>query len=120
MVLADTSVWVTHLRRGSPRLSGLLSDGAVAVHPFVIGELACGNIGNRAEILSLLGSLPAASVAEHGEIMGFIENRRLMGKGLAYIDAHLLASSMLSGARLWTEDKPLARAASAMGIAFHP
>jgi predicted nucleic acid-binding protein len=90
------------------------------VHPFIIGELACGNLKNRAEILSLLHALPSAAVADHEEIIVFIENNHLMGKGLGYVDVHLLASAILSDVRLWTDDKPLAKAATGMGIGFVP
>lgn len=115
-VLVDTSVWVAHLRSGDIGLETLLNDGGVLCHPFVIGELACGNINNRAEIISLLQSLPAAESVGHDEAMAFIESHKLMGKGLGYIDVHLLASAMLSDCWLWTLDKGLGRAATHMGI----
>jgi predicted nucleic acid-binding protein len=108
MVLVDTSVWVSHLRTSNPALETLLNDGNVVIHPFVIGELACGNLHNRAEILSLLKLLPLAAAAKPEEVLLFIENNQLMGRGLGYIDIHLLASSRLSGAALWTLDKILA------------
>ncbi|HMK60823.1 MAG TPA: type II toxin-antitoxin system VapC family toxin [Dissulfurispiraceae bacterium] len=107
MVLVDTSVWVAHLRDGNDALEALLNEGLVVNHPFVIGELACGNLRNRTEILSLLYALPVALTVEHEEILDFIENHRLMGKGLGYIDVHLLASAMLTKVRLWTLDKRL-------------
>ena len=117
-VLVDTSIWVSHFREGHPDLEILLAEGCVATHPFVIGELACGNLKNRAEILSLLRALPSTAVAEHEEVMVFIENHRLMGKGLGYVDVHLLASAILSGVPLWTEDKSLARACMDLGAEF--
>lgn len=107
MVLVDTSVWVAHLRGGTVGLEALLDDGYVVCHPFIIGELACGNLKNRAEILSLLQALPVALHAEHEEVMRFIDNYRLMGKGLGYIDIHLLASAVLTKISLWTLDKRL-------------
>ena len=107
MVLVDTSVWVSHFRQVHPGLVDLLKDGEVARHPFIIGELACGNIENRTTILSLLEALPMATAVEHQEIMTFIENHALMGKGLGYIDVHLLASCVLTGLPLWTLDKKL-------------
>ena len=107
MVLVDTSVWVSHFRQVHPGLVDLLKDGEVACHPFIIGELACGNIENRTTILSLLEALPMATAVEHQEIMTFIENHALMGKGLGYIDVHLLASCVLTGLPLWTLDKKL-------------
>lgn len=91
MTLVDTSVWVEHFREGNTGLEKLLNDGEVASHPFVIGELACGNLKNRRIILSLLHDLPQASVAEHEEVMGVIERFHLMGRGLGYVDMSLLA-----------------------------
>jgi len=120
MVLVDTSVWVSHLREGNDRLAALLDEGAVCCHPFVIGELACGNLKNRLEILLLLQALPAAEVADHEEILTFIDNNRLMGKGLGYVDVHLLGSAVLSGISFWTTDRQLAQAASALGVCYSP
>ena len=107
MVLVDTSVWVDHFRVGNNDLENLLNDGLVVCHPFIIGELACGNLRNRQEILSHLRSLPMAIRARHNEVMQFIENNRLMGKGLGYIDMHLLASAVLTGIFFLTLDKKL-------------
>lgn len=107
MILVDTSVWVEHLRSGSSGLDELLSDGQVVCHPFIIGELACGNLKNRAEILSLLYDLPLATGADDDEVMQFIADHKLMGKGLGYIDIHLLMSAMLSRIPLWTIDRRL-------------
>ena len=107
MILVDTSVWVAHLRQGTIGLDGLLLEGRVVCHPFIVGELACGNLSNRSEILALLQELPRAIVAEHREVMNFIENYGLMGKGLGFIDLHLLASARLTGVPLWTLDKRL-------------
>ncbi len=117
-ILVDTSVWVSHLRHGDLRLVELLDEGSVLVHPFVIGELACGNLKNRAEILTLLRALPSSIVAEHEEVMLFIESNRLMGKGLGYVDMHLLAASVLSSVRLWTNDRSLARACADLRMAW--
>jgi predicted nucleic acid-binding protein len=116
VILADTSVWIDHLRKGSPKLSALLSDGLVVCHPFVIGELACGNIRNRVEILSLLAALPSATGAEHDEALRLVTDRKLHDRGLGWIDVHLLASTLLSGCRLWTKDKALAAAARTMNV----
>jgi len=107
MVLVDTSVWVKHFRQGNIGLDALLIEGQAVCHPFVVGELACGNLKNHVQILSLLSALPAALVAEHEEVMQFIETHHLMGKGLGYIDVHLLASAILTGIPLWTLDKRL-------------
>src|SRR3990172_2433792 len=105
MVLVDTSIWVLHLQKGHVKLERLLNDGDVVCHPFIVGELACGNLRNRLEILSLLQALPMATQAEHEEIMQFIESNKLMGKGLGYIDVHLIASAVLTGVPIWTLDK---------------
>jgi predicted nucleic acid-binding protein len=96
MVLADTSVWVQHLRRGEPGLAERLSEGLVLMHPFISGELACGNLKGRAAILSDLHALPPAKLASSAEVLLLIEDRRLWGRGLGWIDAHLLASALLS------------------------
>jgi hypothetical protein len=119
MLLVDTSVWVTHLRQGHPGLSALLEDGEVLTHPFVVGELACGRLLQRMEILDLLETLPVVVVAEHEEVLAFIEKRHLAGSGIGYVDAHLLASATLSHVPLWTEDRALREAARRLGIA-HP
>ncbi|RJR21240.1 MAG: type II toxin-antitoxin system VapC family toxin [Desulfobacteraceae bacterium] len=118
MVLVDTSVWVKHLRDGEPVLEDLLKGGHVVCHLFIVGELACGNLKNRTEILGLLQTLPMAVLAEDGEVLRFIENNRLMGRGLGLIDMHLLASALLSGLQLWTLDKRLQQAALKLGVAF--
>ncbi|MBA2458481.1 MAG: type II toxin-antitoxin system VapC family toxin [Gemmatimonadales bacterium] len=116
MILADTSVWVHHLRYGNDRLGGLLSDAQVVCHPFVIGEIACGNLKNRAEVLLLLGRLPSAMPATHDEVLTLIEARRLMGRGLGWIDVHLLGAAMIQGFGLWTLDRRLELAAGALGV----
>lgn len=119
MILVDTSVWVDHLRRGDARLVALLESASVLIHPFVIGEIACGSLANRGNVLGLLQDLPSAAVAEADEVLAFIERHRLWGMGVGYIDAHLLASVSLTGhARLWTRDKRLRSAASALGTSY--
>jgi predicted nucleic acid-binding protein len=118
MVLVDTSVWVMHLRQGRIGLEGLLDQGDVMCHPYIIGELACGNLNNRLELLSLLKTLPTALYAEHEEVMQFIENNSLMGKGLGYVDMHLLASAILSRVPLWTLDKKLKQVSLRLGVAY--
>ncbi len=107
MVLVDTSVWVSHLRETHAGLADLLDDGKVACHPFIVGELACGNLKNRSMILTLLEALPMARLVEHEEALAFIDAHDLMGKGLGYLDVHLLASAVLTGLSLWTFDKKL-------------
>jgi predicted nucleic acid-binding protein len=99
-------------------LEALLNEGDVICHPFIVGELACGNLKSRAEILSLLQTLPMAIHAEHEEVMNFIENYSLMGKGLGYIDMHLLASAMLTEVPLWTLDKNLSTISSKLGLEY--
>jgi predicted nucleic acid-binding protein len=117
MVLVDTSVWIAHLRERQTALVELLSDGQVFMHPCVTGELACGNLRKRADVLADLTALPAAITASHVEVMSLIESRRLWGRGLGWIDAHLLASALLSHCRLWTLDKRLGAAATHVGVA---
>lgn len=107
MILVDISVWVDHLRNGNNQLINLLNDGDVLCHHFIVGELACGNIKNRKEILSLMRSLPVAIQASHQEILKFIEIKKMMGKGIGYIDVHLIASAFLSNSALWSLDKKL-------------
>ena len=116
MVLVDTSVWVEHLRLGTIGLGALLNDGDVVCHPFIIGELACGNLRNRAEIISLLQELPMALQADDEEAIQFIEDRKLMGKGIGYVDVHLLMSAILTKASLWTLDKRLHEVAARLGL----
>jgi len=116
MILVDTSVWVDHLRQGVPLLSDLLAAGEVATHPFVIGELACGNLANRAEILRLLRALPSVKVATHAEALHLTEARRLHGRGIGWIDVHLLASALLSQTGFWTRDRSLHSLVKTLGI----
>ncbi|MCU7919424.1 MAG: type II toxin-antitoxin system VapC family toxin [Candidatus Thiodiazotropha sp. (ex Epidulcina cf. delphinae)] len=119
MILVDTSVWIDHLRVGEARLVELLNASQVLMHPFVLGEMACGNLKNRDEVLSLLKDLPQARVAVDDEVLYFIEQRHLMGRGIGYVDAHLLAAVALDGsARLWTRDKRLCALADAMEMAY--
>jgi predicted nucleic acid-binding protein len=112
MTLVDTSVWIHHLQEGDSRLARLLSEGRVLTHPFVIGELSLGNIRNRKAVLDLLNNLPQATVADHDEVMAFVESNGLAGFATGWIDAHLLASARLSSSELLTVDKAMARAAA--------
>ena len=118
MVLVDTSVWVNHLRNCDTHLEGLLLNGEVACHTYIIGELACGNIKNREEIISLLRALPMTSSIEFEEFLYFIEQNQLNGKGIGFVDIHLLASAMLSQIPLWTEDKRLMKTAAALDLKY--
>ena len=119
MILVDSSVWIDHLRVGEPRLAELLNTGRALAHPYIIGELACGNLKNRKAVLSLLQDLPAVQVATDDEVLFFIERHGLMAKGIGYVDVHLLSAVSLAGtARLWTRDKRLCAVAESMGLAF--
>ncbi len=114
MILVDTSVWIEHLRYGTAGLETVLDGGNVVCHPFIIGELACGNLKSRVEILTLLKNLPVAAVANDDEVLKFIEVHQLMGEGLGYIDIHLLMSTLLTGIPLWTFDKRLHKLATSL------
>lgn len=118
MVLVDTSVWIEFFRKGHPRLEELLNNANVAIHPFIIGELACGNIKNREEILNLLQTLDSSPEISLQELLHFIEINKLQGKGIGFIDVHILASSLLADFMLWTNDKKLHSIARRMGIAY--
>ena len=118
MILVDTSVWVDHLRANDKALVALLDTGAVLAHPFVIGELALGNLRQREIVLNALSDLPRTRVATDVEVLHFIDRRRLFGRGIGYIDAHLLAAVQLTaGAELWTKDKRLHGVAVELGLA---
>ncbi|MFZ4537517.1 type II toxin-antitoxin system VapC family toxin [Propionivibrio sp.] len=117
MILVDTSIWIDHLRAGDERLARLLGDGLVLAHPFVTGELALGNLRNRDVVLSALQDLPQARVATESEVLRFIGEKSLSGIGIGYIDAHLLAATLLTqSSKLWTRDKRLLDACSRLGI----
>jgi predicted nucleic acid-binding protein len=121
MILVDTSIWVDHLRAGDHGLAACLDEGQVLMHPFVLGELACGNLRNRQQLLALWRRLPQALQATDAEVLYFIEQRQLMGKGIGFVDAHLLTSVKISGARgLWTRDRRLAEVAANLGCAVDP
>lgn len=118
MILADTSVWVDHLRRRDGKLAELLEAGQVLQHPFVIGEVALGHLRQRDMVIAALQDLPAASVATDQEVLQFIDDNALHGVGIGYLDAHLLAAVRLTtGSELWTRDKPLRRVAERLGVA---
>lgn len=119
MILVDTSVWIDHLRSGDERLAALLNGSLVLMHPFVVGELACGNLRHRETVLGPLQELPRATVATDTEVLFFIERHALMERGIGYIDAHLLASASLSDpARLWARDIRLQKVATELGQAY--
>lgn len=118
MILADTSVWVNHFRYGNARLSEAITDGQLLIHPFVIGEIACGNLRSRPQVLADLRRMPSAITAGHEEVLGFLEQNGLFGTGITWIDAHLLASARLSNCRLWTLDAHLHTAAAKFHIGY--
>lgn len=118
MVLVDTSVWINHLNRKDKKLIELLEEGEVAIHPFIIGELSCGKIKNRTDILSSLQNLPFTSVLTLKEFLIFTEANKLMGNGLGFVDIHLLGSSVLTGYKLFTYDKKLNDTAKILNISF--
>ena len=118
IVLADTSVWVDLWRHGNPRLARLLEQNRVVLHPFVLGELALGVVTPRADVLRDLRALDGPRLAEHDEVLALIERAPLWGRGIGWVDAHLLASALLDRLRLWTLDWPLATVAAELGVAL--
>ena len=117
-VLVDTSVWVDHLRKGDAQLAQLLAQGRVLCHPFIIGEIACGNLKNRDEILNALSELERTPTIEFDEYMQFIQRNRLFGIGIGLVDVHLLASALIADVALWTVDKRLHKVALDLGLAY--
>jgi predicted nucleic acid-binding protein len=121
MIVVDTSVWIRHFRHTDAGLVGALEADQVLMHPFVIGELACGNLHARGEVLELLARLPEAPKATDDEVLGFIESRSLSGRGIGLIDVHLLASTVLHGSgRLWTRDRSLTIVAGSLHVLYRP
>lgn len=114
MILVDTSVWIEHFRNGLKQLETLLIEEEVATHPYIIGELACGSITNRSEILSLLQSLTISTTIDLEEYIYFVNSHRLMGKGIGFVDIHILASAYIDSIFLWTMDKKLRDIATKM------
>lgn len=121
MVIVDTSIWIDHLGKADERLQQLLLNGQVLMHPYIIGELACGNLKPRGEILDMLAMLPAAPLAQDHEVLYFLEANQFYGQGIGYVDAHILSSvALLRTATLWTRDKRLGNLAQKIGLAFQP
>jgi predicted nucleic acid-binding protein len=119
VILVDTSIWIDHWRSNDERLARLLEAGQVLVHPFVVGELALGNLLHREQVLTALQDLPQATTATDAEVLGFIDQAGLAGSGIGYIDAHLLAAVRLTpGTELWTRDKRLLAAGVRLGLAY--
>jgi predicted nucleic acid-binding protein len=115
-MLVDTSVWIVHLRRRNATLVGLLEQAQIWTHAFVVGELACGNLAQRNKVLNALAALPHAPVASHDEVLAFLETHRLMGRGLGWVDLHLLVSARLGRLPFWTLDKRLAAVVNALQL----
>jgi predicted nucleic acid-binding protein len=116
VILVDTSIWVNHLRRHDGVLAAHLEAGEVLCHPYVIGEIALGVLKQRREVLELLAALPSALVVSHDDAMTFVEQRRLAGLGVGWVDIHLTASAVVSRAKLWTADRRLADVARALRL----
>ncbi len=117
MILADTSVWIDHLRSGNKEMRRLLDQGQIVIHPFIIAELALGSLKDRTTTLALLDNLPQARIARLSELRLMIEARRLYNLGIGLTDAHLIASILIdSPTLLWTRDKRLRHAAENLGI----
>lgn len=117
-VLVDTSVWADHFRSADPHLTVLLGNGSVVMHPFVIGELAMGNLRDRVKTTAAMASLPAVDVVPQHIWLSFVDRLALGGSGLGFVDAHLLASASDHDVKIWTRDRRLAEQASAMSVAF--
>lgn len=122
MILVDTSIWIDHLgAAGEPRLIQLLNKEYVLTHPFIVGELALGSLGRREMVLGALTLLPQAVSATHDEALHFLHAEKLFGRGIGYVDLHLLASTRLTpGAALWTKDKRLRAIAAALNLSAEP
>jgi hypothetical protein len=120
LILVDTSVWIDHFRSGDTHLSTLLDHAMVQTHDFIIGEIACGNLKNRQQTLYLLSCLPRCTTTSPEETLFFIERHGLMGRGIGYIDAIILASAALVQANLWSRDKRLMALATELGCAYSP
>jgi predicted nucleic acid-binding protein len=119
VILVDSSVWIDHFRRASAELAALLASRVVMVHPFIVGELACGHLPRREAVFTALGSLPTAPVVPHDEVLAFVERHRLMARGIGWVDMHLLASATVAGrVSLWSRDKRLMTVAAERGVVY--
>jgi predicted nucleic acid-binding protein len=119
-MLVDTSVWIEHFRRSQPALVTALERGDVQCHEFVLGELACGSLPRREEVLTLMQTLPRLAAVTHDEAMALVGERRLWARGLGWIDVHLLAAALVGGAGLWTLDRRLRKIAQDLGVGWEP
>jgi hypothetical protein len=120
VILVDTSVWIDHLRRSIPDLMHELQNGTIASHPFVVGELALGHFRNRDETVDLLRELPGLKVAAHDEVLEFVLRHDLPGRGIGWIDAHLLCAAHANDVPIWTHDRRLGACAAKLRLASHP
>lgn len=120
MILIDTSVWIAHFKRASAWLAESLENKQALCHPFIVGELACGDLPSRSSTILLLQKLPEAPLMQHEEVLTLVERHHLMASGIGWVDAHLLGSALLAGADFWTLDRPLAIAARKLGVAASP
>jgi predicted nucleic acid-binding protein len=118
MVLVDSSVWIAHFRERQPELVDLLTEGLVFMHPSIYGELACGNLKNRASLLSDLNALPQAHRVSDADAMHLLDVRKLWGRGLGWVDVHLLAAALVSNCLFWTLDKRLDRTVAELGVGY--
>lgn len=118
MIIADTSVWVDHLKKGDARLAARLEEGRILMHAWIIGELSLGALKRRDSLLQSLHELPQAPVCAPDEVLHFIQASALSGRGVGLVDAHMLASAKLIGATLWTRDRRLAEEAGRLGLEF--
>ena len=119
MILVDTTVWIDHLRGHEPDLMDAVNARRVLMHPMVIGELVCGNLPHRKRHLATWGTMPMVEELGHEEVLSQIESRRLMGRGIGFVDAHVLCACLNSdGTLLWSRDKSLRRLAEEYGVAF--
>jgi predicted nucleic acid-binding protein len=120
MILPDSSIWVDHFRRANTFLAEWLESDQTLCHPFIVGELACGQLSTRASTIKMLQTLPEAPLMQHNEVLTLLERYRLMASGIGWVDAHLLGSALLAQAEIWTLDQSLARAARKLGVAANP
>jgi hypothetical protein len=118
MILADTSVWIDHFHHTDEGLKDLLLSNQVCIHPFILGELSCGNIRNRKEVLSLLRTIKSIDLVLDEEVFILIEERNLFGRGLGFTDIHLLASALIHHVPIWTRDKSLKLVAEQLAIGY--
>jgi predicted nucleic acid-binding protein len=121
MILVDTSIWIDHLDKANPIMQELLKEQRILMHPFVLGEIAMGSLRKREFVLSVLSAFESAPLAREDEVLSFVRAYRLFGKGIGYIDAHILTSAKLApGTQLWTRDKRLQALAAALSIDYKP